>query len=511
MDSVRRPLVQVEQGVLAGTGGDVHVFKGVPFAAPPVGALRWRPPKPAAAWVGIADASPFGPDALQETNAAPRLDRGRSLADRMAEDCLYLNIWAPADAKAGTLPVMVWFHGGGFVCGSGAEPIYDGTALARRGAVVVTVNYRLGMFGYFAHPKLTAESPAGASGNYGLLDNIAALEWVRDNIEAFGGDARNVTIFGQSAGGANVALLMVSPLAKGLFHKAILQSPGSFRPLGSLAEAEALGDAIDPDVERLRAAPAEDILALNARYVPKSRGLTTPRMLRPICDGWSVPEQESALFLSGRYQTVPMIVGSCVDEGSIVIGASPIRTVEAYEAFIRANFGGQGDEALAHYPVNGDRSVRQAYVAALGDTQFQYAARCLARVSAERQPKTFRYLFSRRTGGGQVEAAHLDELPYVFGTLDRTGGLLPPPTSDDLALSDLIQETWTRFAKAGDPNGAGMPSWPVYAADSDPYLDFGTVTRLRNAFRLSEMDFLDRVYGLFQLREIEAPVSSATA
>lgn len=497
-----QPVAKTECGDLAGdrTQDGVFVYRGIPYASPPLRALRWRPPVPPARWSGVRQATEFAPDCVQVPSPVWRLDSGRSRAPGLSEDCLYLNVWTPSDQPDANLPVYVWFHGGGFVRGSAAEPAYDGASLARRGMIVVSVNYRLGAFGFLAHPSLAKESANGSSGNYGLLDTIAALRWIRDNISAFGGDPGRVTISGQSAGGAIVGSLLVSPLARGLFQRVIAQSPGSFRPLGSLEDAQSVGLHAGEDIEALRALPAEAVLALNGNYVPKARGLTTPRMLRPIVDGWVIPEQETALFLDGRFAQVPLIVGTCEDEGSMLVGNSQLPTVEAYRAFMELNFRDRAEEALELYPAATDADILPSYEAALGDTQFHYAARSMARASAAHQPDTYRFLFTRQTGGISRPAEHCDEMMYAFGTLDESAKTLglESPSEEERALSETIQDAWIRFAATGNPNGGGMTNWPRYDAATDQTIEFGRSIEISHGFRSRHMDFLDRTYGFFQ-------------
>ncbi|MDB5999355.1 MAG: para-nitrobenzyl esterase PnbA, partial [Rhizobacter sp.] len=290
MRRTSQPVVTTRAGMLAGTRltdaglPPIDVYKGVPYAARPVGPLRWQAPQALAPWVGVRSALQFGPDCPQPPSEPSR-------ATRHAEDCLYLNVWAPADAACGSLPVMVWLHGGSFVGGSGSDPRSDGASLAREGVVVVTLNYRVGLFGFLAHPALSAESTRGVSGNYGLLDQLCALRWVREHIARFGGDASRITLFGNSAGASSIALLMASPLAVGLFQRAILQSPGAARPLASLAQAESAGQALGDDLDALRAMASDELLALTAQAAPL-RSLRAPRLLRPIVDGVVIVEDE---------------------------------------------------------------------------------------------------------------------------------------------------------------------------------------------------------------------------
>ena len=378
---------------------------------------------------------------MQIPSPVPRLDSGRTRAPGLSEDCLYLNIWTPSVETNTALPVYVWFHGGGFVRGSGAEPAYDGASLARRGVVVVTVNYRLGAFGFMAHPALSRESEHGASGNYGLLDTIAALKWVRENIAAFGGDPDRVTISGQSAGGAIVGNLLVSPLANGLFQRVIAMSPGSFRPLATLHDAEKYGLVAGTDITALRALDAKAVLALNANYAPKSRGLTTPRVLRPIVDGWSMPLQETDLFVSGRFSQVPLMVGTCEDEGSMLVGNSQIATLAQFEEFMNANFGAYAKDALAAYRATRDEEVLPAYENALADTQFQYAARSMARIEQGSAQYVPVFLHSKN-GRDDLSGAALRRTRICIRHIGRMCNYACRQPSKRIrkALSDIMQD-----------------------------------------------------------------------
>jgi para-nitrobenzyl esterase len=377
------PRIRTALGTVAGAmtgaaGRDaVRVFKGIPFAEPPVGELRWRPPQPASPWQGVRMATEFGPDCPQTGEIGSR-------APRQGEDCLYLNIWSPADAKPGSLPVMVWIHGGSYVSGSGSEERLDGARLAREGAVVVTINYRVGLFGFLAHPALSGESPHGSSSNYGLLDQILAFQWVKENIDGFGGNPDRVTAFGVSAGSASISLLLASPLGKDLFQQAILESPGAARRLASLAEAEAAGTALGNDIDALRRRSGTEILGMTSLLAPKVRGLTTPRVLRPIRDGWVIPEDERPVFKSGRLHAMPIILGTNTDEGTEATASWPFDTVTQYRALVESNFPGFADVALSLYPAGGDGEVRARVAELFADTQFNYGTRLLAQAMTAR-------------------------------------------------------------------------------------------------------------------------------
>jgi carboxylesterase type B len=461
------------------SAGGVDSHLGIPYAASCAGDQRWRAPGDAPAWTGTREAVAFGPDPIQPQSPDPfRRSPG------ISEDCLTVNVWAPAARGDEPLPVMVWFEGGSFMTVSGASARIDGAQLARRGAIVVTVNYRVNIFGFLAHPLLTAESAHHASSNYGLMDQIAALRWVRANIAAFGGDAARVTVFGVSAGSASISLLLTSPLAVGLFDRAILHSPGAFRPLCTLADAAAAGSVVDGPLAAMRAMSTDNLLAYIPRIVPKVRGLTTPRILRPIHDGYVLPRQESDAYDDGAFMHVPLMVGSTANEGGWAVADLPINTVAEYRAYMQQNFGDATAEALSLYPVQRDDEVKNRLAEVFGDTQFTYGARSVAQASSRYQPKTFRYLFRQGT------AAHADDTPYVFGNLPDGA------TEDDRRVSEMQMTAWTHFAATGDPNGDGVSPWPAYESNADAYLEIGARPRLRDHWRSEHLDFIDRYLRL---------------
>ncbi len=484
---VRTALGQVAGEPSLRTEG-VNVWRGMPYAAPPVGPLRWRPPQPAAAWDGVRPATAFGPD-------FPQAPMPASQAPSMSEDCLYLNVWSPAGAAPGSLPVMVWIHGGGFAGGSGADARCEGSHLTREGVVVVSFNYRSGLFGFLAHPGLSRESEARVSGNYGLLDQLQALRWVRDNIAGFGGDPRRVTVFGVSAGSASISLLLTSPMAAGLFQQAILHSPGAGRPLASLADAEKVGASLDADIEALRRLPAAEVLALMPKVSPKVRGLTTPRVMRPICDGWLIPQDERAAFRAGQLHAMPIIVGTNADEGTLLTSSWPIESVADYHRLVETNFGAALPDALAHYPAADDMQVPQQVAALFGDTQFNYGARLLARSMNRLGAPTWRYVFSRRRPGQLDGPHHGDEVGYVFGNLAVGRGTQPEPfDAVDAAISRAMREAWVAFARSGDPNGPGLARWPAYAPAEDEHLAFEDEVGNGSRWRSGPLDFLEGYY-----------------
>jgi para-nitrobenzyl esterase len=448
-------VVHTTAGAVSGAeiGRGIVAFKGIPYAAPPIGRLRWRPPQPPVPWSGTRDASHFGDDCMQTPYVIPT-------GQKASEDCLTVSLWTTPTYRKSHRPVMVFVYGGAFIGGSAAYPLYDGAKLAREGVVVVGFNYRVGIFGLLAHPQLSAESSRHASGNYGLLDQIAALQWVKANVAAFGGDPDRITVFGESAGAVSIAVLMTSPLSKGLFEQAILQSP-TLPPLASLAAAEKAGAAVGPQIAALRQLPAAELLTHNDSFFPRSNehGVRLTAFPAPIVDGYLLPEQPRAVFEKGSLNTVPLIVGVNADEGRM--------------------FAGDGATA--------------ARSAAVGDATFVESARWIARGASQHQPKTFAYVFTRSVNGGPLPPTHSEELPFVFGSFEQPSFIKhPAPAADDLRLSGLMMRTWARFAATGDPNGPGLPKWPTYERTTDPYLEFGTVIRASTAFRKAQLDAIDR-------------------
>ena len=468
------------QGPVRGvTEGGIAKFRGIPFAAAPVGALRFRPPQPAAAWTETRDASRFGPAPMQARPASGRCD----------EDCLTVNVWTPQPDRSAKLPVLVWFFGGGFTAGEGFEPLADGSNFARDGVVVVSFNYRVGIFGFLAHPELAAESDASVSGNYGLLDQIAALQWVRENIEAYGGDPSRVVTAGVSAGSAAIALLMTSPLARGLFHGAILESPGTFRPLATLEQAQAAGAALGP-IEALRALPAAELLtAKQPMLVPAMRELTAPRILRPIHDGSVIPLQERNAYLQGAFAHIPVLVGTNVDEGTALTRQWSLNQPQELTALIEKSFPRHREQALAFYGTADATRVTSRVAEMFGDTQFQYGARGLAQAAARHQPQTFRYLFTRRKPGQTDGPHHTDEVVYAFDNLSQLPPAALAPTDGE--VSRVMHRAWLNFIRNSDPNGPDVPHWPSVREEPDALMEFGDEPRVTRGFRNAQLDLVD--------------------
>ncbi len=501
--------VKTSSGLVAGTGSDIRVFKGIPYAAPPVGELRWQPPQPVKPWSGVRQAAAFG-----DACAQPVVPFWKQPATN--EDCLTLNVWTPARSAAEKLPVMVWIHGGSFNVGSGSQAIYDGEALARRGVVVVTFNYRLGVFGFLAHPALTRESPRHSSGNYGLLDQIAALEWVRKNIAGFGGDRNRVTIFGESAGGGSVCLLLISPPARGLFHRAIAQSPGGmYSPTRHRSETwygltplEKAGETIGTDLAEMRAQTTAEIL----RRVGKAaeRTFDAGGGYRPCVDGWVIPDDPGELFESGRHANVPFIAGTTGDEGTLFVAmGSPLKSAAGYRDWAGTQFGTDAARLLELYPAAADGEPGPVAARVIGDSRFLHGVRSVTRAMA-RKNKAYLYHFTRVSGMGRalkMGAFHSAEIPYVFGNLaipmfDNPGnpaGALAARADiydgGDRALSEQMSAVWVRFAASGNPNGAGLPEWPAYAPDSDQHLEWAETPRAGANLRKAELDFFEQAYA----------------
>jgi para-nitrobenzyl esterase len=473
--------VPTESGPVVGaSAGGVASFKGIPYAAPPVGELRWRPPAPVAAWSEPRPATAYGSDCMQN----PYPGDSAPLRTIPAEDCLYLNVWTPQVRGDAGLPVMVWIHGGGYVNGGASPAVYDGSQLARQGVVLVGINHRLGRFGFFAHPALTRESPDGPLGNYGFLDQIAALRWVQRNIAAFGGDPGNVTLFGESAGGGSVHALMVSPLARGLFHRAIVQSGGGrttgmmgMRRLGSAdgagrpsGEAAGVAFAQRAGIAGNDAAALAALRALPADVLVGGMSLLAPQpdtYAGPMVDGHIVPTDVEAAFRAGLQARVPYLTGANDRE----FGFAPLPPARADEMF--ATFGARREEALRAYDPSGAADRGEMGIQLFSDQAMVEPARLLARLAAATQP-TWSYRFSyvatsRRSS--QPGALHASEIPFALGTV--RAAYQEATTTEDEAMAATMSAYWAGFARRGDPNGEGRPPWPRYSAEDDVVMDLG--------------------------------------
>lgn len=457
-------VVSTDHGAVSGATADgVESFKAIPFAAPPVGPLRWRPPEPPARWTGVKAAVTPPPACPQQLPASWGIP-----TPKWSEDCLYLNVWRPEGVKAGArLPVMVWIYGGGFAIGYSGSKIYDGSNLARRGVIVVNMNYRLGRLGWFAHPLLTAEARGGATADFGLMDQIAALKWVKANISAFGGDPSNVTVFGESAGAMSVNLLMISPQARGLFTKAITESGLGRFPAKPLKAAESEGQAYGDSqaaatLEAMRAIPVETLLQ-GAPTLERGGGAG------PIIDGVVVPENVDAAFAAGTEAKVPWIVGSNTYEASLLPNylANPDGVIDMAPAPMRPMMMKTFD------PDNtGDKKTIAANI--LTDQVFTEPARYLASLHEKNGAPVWRYYFGyvpEAIRAGSPGAGHGSEIEFVFGTLGAFRAGAKDYTAQDRVTSDQMQRYWTDFAKRGTPDGAGLLAWPEDKSDQVLVID----------------------------------------
>ncbi|MEW6354773.1 MAG: carboxylesterase/lipase family protein [Planctomycetota bacterium] len=498
--------IRITGGLITGEERNgVRIYRGIPFAAPPVGDLRWKPPQPVVPWEGVRECIQYGPSCPQPTPlmGPPPV--------KSSEDCLYLNVWTPANRGDRKLPVMVWIHGGGFTTGSGSGPWYEGSALARQGVVVVTINYRLGPFGYLAHPLLSKESERNVSGNYGMLDQIAALKWVQENIAAFGGDPGCVTIFGESAGSASVCRLMVSPLAKGLFHRAIAESGGAhgrnrhlrerwygLEPMEKEGEriARTLGcDTAENPIAALRQKSSDEILnASNAAQGLFGKGFK----FGPVIDGWALPDDPSLLFDEGKQHNVPFMTGTNADEGTIFLQQVPVKQVAGYRWFMRILFAEQADDMLRLFPASKAEEIPGALNRATTVACFVVPARSLVRAMERMGGTAYLYHFTRvppSPKSQQLGCFHALEVLYVFGNV-TTG---PAFNAADRKLADAMSACWVRFAATGDPNGAGIPEWPAYRAETDQYMEFGDEIAVKSGLYREACDAIEKRHA--SLRE----------
>ena len=480
--------------------GEIAVFKGIPYAKPPVGDLRWKPPVPNES-TGAHAATAFGAQCMQNGRLiewAKGIAAVFGTVDKMeppslstSEDCLSLNVWTPK--LSGTAPVMVWIHGGSNTNGSGAESLYNGTQLAKRGTVVVSINYRLGMFGFMVHPALVAESPRHVAGNYALLDQMEALRWVRKHIKSFGGDPTRVTVFGESAGSIDIVHLMASPVAKGLFDRAIAESGAPMGRMATVQSAAGLGvlfakalgvDTTGDVLAQLRAKPASDVLSAQSSFRPFVLAAG------PVVDGWLFPDMTARIWERGEQTNVPLIIGSNAFEMTTLRAYLPAfpRTVAGFRQWAGQTLGSATESVLAHYSPADDAGVETAALHLTTELFMTCPVRIAARAMQRAGHPTWRYLFTRVLPGGErLGAYHSAEIGYVFGV---KLAWLPSDAVDD-RLAQAMMGYWSRFAATGDPNGGGAPQWPRYDAASDPYLELGDTVAARAGFKKEACDAMD--------------------
>jgi len=493
--------VDVTGGKVSGVvSNGIASFKGIPFAAPPVGALRWKAPQPVTPWTGVKQASDYGASCMQDPNFAKIFGATAPIT----EDCLYLNVWTPAKTAGDKLPVMVWIYGGGFVGGMTSVAAYDGTRLAEKGVVLVTVAYRLGVFGFLAHPELSKESGKG-SGNYGLQDMIAGLRWVKANVAKFGGDPSRVTIFGESAGGIAVSMLAASPSAKGLFHRAISESGGNFGPPRFANE----GGASVPLLKVAEASGQAFLAKLGANDIKTARDLPAEKLQTalgpglqggfwPVFDGDVLPGDQYELYQAKRFNDTPVLIGTNSDEGALF--APPGATPALIESFVRGSYGKHADAILAAYPHATNEEAAKAARDILRDSTFAWPTWAWALLQTHAGAgKAFVYYFDHRTPQSPNGANHAAEIGYVFKNLGGPGsgpvGLQGPPRPEDVAMSDLLSSYWVNFAKNGDPNGTGLPAWPAFSVAAQSAMHFDTKSSARPVPNMTQIKALDAYFA----------------
>jgi para-nitrobenzyl esterase len=480
-------IVKTKSGRLSGASANgVFIFKGIPFAAPPVGELRWQAPQPVKPWKGILECKNFGPSPMQSNPVPFRMWTQEFIAPAkpLSEDCLYLNVWTPSVSPAQKLPVLVWIYGGGFVSGSAACPIYDGEEIAKMGIVYVAINYRVGVFGFMAHPELTAESKTKSSGNYGLMDQIAALKWIKENISAFGGDPEKVTIAGQSAGAFSVQALVASPLTTGLFRGAIAQSGAlTGRPSVSLATAEKSGATLSgktklKNLAALRALPADSILTL-ASTLPFGT-------FSPIVDGHVLPSGAREIFERHRHHDVPVMLGWVTGDGNVSSAAPP--SAEKFRGNAKAAYGDRTEEFFSMFPAQTEEDVKTSqqrlgmlqfagfpdYEWALWNNNNSYVYQ-------------FRYVPTDKPGFPNFGAFHTSEVPFALHTLGKWDR---PWTSVDYSVQKYMSAYWVNFVKNGNPNGSELPDWKPFTAGEGAIMEFGETPALTPGLYKKEFAFL---------------------
>lgn len=485
----------VEGGAVAGAVEDgVGVFKGIPFAAPPVGPLRWKAPQPVLPWKGVKKADEFGPAPMQNALVAKLF----SQAKRVSEDCLYLNVWTPAKSARERLPVMVWIYGGAYMMGATSQPLYNGAKLAKKGVVVVSVAYRLGPFGFLAHPQLSAESGKG-SGDYGLLDQIAGLRWVKNNIARFGGDPSRVTAFGESAGGISVSVLMCAPPARGLFQQAISESGVMMAPVVQGSEVSASPSALSlPEAERRGVA---FLAKLGVKDIAAARALSADRILDAgsdihdaVVDGNVIPGDQYRLFEAGRFADVPLLAGWNGDDGAMF--APKVPTPERFTGMVRAAYGASADAVLSLYPHGTPAEAQKSMNALLRDTAFGWPTWARAGLLTRHgKSKAFLYYFNYTPDNAPAGPGHGAEIPYVFGKLGNGLFGFGAPKPAARKVSDEMMSYWVNFATTGDPNGPGLPAWPAFHEPDAKVLKFATEISAQPVPNLTQLQALDAYFA----------------
>ncbi len=483
--------IEITGGTIRGikTGG-ATVYKGIPFAAPPVGDLRWKAPQPAIPWEGEFLANKFG--------AAPVQGGSFIDSDQQSEDCLYLNVWVPEGYEGEKLPVMVWIYGGAFNTGATSLETYNGINLVKQGIIVVSIGYRVGVFGFMAHPLLSEESGESVSGNYGLLDQIAGLKWVKNNISAFGGDSDNVTIFGESAGGISVSMLCASPLAKGLFHKAISESGGSFGPIednrtygiysqkgGEKVGADFMDKLGAHSLEEMRTLPAQKIIEADPVSLLSFR-------FWPVCDGKVIIDDQYKLYSKGEFMDIPVLIGTNSDEGSLFIKK---KSVKQHLDDLDRTFGEMKDLALECYPASNKKEAKQSSRNIFRDMTFAWPTYAWANLQTKYGTANVYYYYFDQHPKIFNGAMHASELRYVFDHMDSHPIPLMHYSDEDKALSAIMVKYWTNFAKTGNPNGEGLPEWLTFDNEKTPtmYLK-GSSPKMGDIPNEKQMQFAEKYF-----------------
>jgi len=486
--------VRVNQGLIEGSfdpNTGVRTFKGIPFAAPPIGELRWKAPQPVAPWSGVRKTQAYAPGPMQDARFAAVMGATTNLS----EDCLYLNVWTTARTTEDRLPVMVWIYGGAFAGGMTGLPVYDGTRLAQKGVVLVSIAYRVGPFGFLAHPELSKES-GGGSGCYGIQDQVAGLRWVKDSIAQFGGDPARVTIFGDSAGGISVSMLTVVPAARGLFQRAISESGGSMAPVKFDNEA---GQNV-PSLHMAEETGKEFLAKLGAGDLKSARSLSAEAIQKaapgfglfwPVADGATIPGDQYELYEEGRFHDTPILIGSNSDEGAMFI--RPGATPASFEKQIRDGFGPAADDILNAYPHETEAQAFQSAKDIFRETAFAWPTWAWAALQTRQGTNhAYVYYYDHRTPASPNGATHAAEIGYVFRNLGGWGGATRP---EDIAISELLSTYWVKFAKSGDPNVPGLPAWQPFDEQEMKTMIFDREPGSRRLPNLDKIRAFDRYYA----------------
>jgi len=489
--------LRIENGLISGTkdaNSEVVSFKGIPFAAPPVGELRWKAPLPVKNWSGVRECKRFPASAMQPTPAPFMMWTFEFMApaEPLSEDCLYLNVWSAAKSTEEKLPVIVYIHGGAFTGGSGSVPVYDGTAMAKKGVVFVTINYRLGIFGFFSHPELSAESATKTSGNYGLLDQVEALKWVHKNIAAFGGDPARVTIAGQSAGAFSVNYLVASPLTKGLIQRAIAESGGAVLPTNPFAGVRGLKEAEEQGAELINSLHLKSIA--DFRALPAKELLAIHSATSPIVDGYFLPEPVYSILSKGKQNDVPLLMGWNANEGNF---GGPLQNAENFRLQAKEKYGEKADEFLKLYPAATDSEAEQSQLILSGLQTFGIQAYAWMNLQNKTgKSPVFIYHFERAVPNTKEQkpygAFHTGEVPYAYNNLSMSNR---PWEKTDYELADTMSSFWVNFAATGNPNGSKLPEWSPCSAKNLKTMIFAEKSEMKELPQKNGLDFLEKFYS----------------